>query len=184
MSLYSLLRTTTLPLKEIDYYLPNQGLIVDLGCGKGIIAEFLSRRTERLVVGVDKLKKNLPKKCPKNLMFKSADITAYKIKNVQGIVISDVLHHLNLKDQKGLLKNIAKNINKQGILVVKEIDASEFIRSSLSRFWDFVFYPQDKINYWHSQKLKFFLKNLGFKVQVKRTTRFFPGSTTLFICKR
>lgn len=181
---HNFLRVLMLPLKEIDNSLPQSGKIIDLGCGEGIIADYLANKKARFVVGVDVDEKRLKKTAKKNLVFHLADIRKFKLDEIDGAVISDVLHHMDFKDQKSLLKNIAKGLKKDGVLVIKEIDTGEFIRSRLSRFWDFVFYPRDKIHFNDANKLKKFLESLGLEVTIKRPTRLFPGSTTLFVCKK
>ena len=184
MGIYDFLRGLILPLEQIDYYLPNNGTIIDLGCGQGIICKFLAKSPNRWIVGVDANVKRLPKTEFNNLKFISADITKYKIKNAEGIILSDVLHHIDLKNQKALLKNIGKSLKPGGVLIIKEIDSGEFIRSKLSRLWDFVLYPKDIIYYWKSVELKKFLQSLRFRVKIERASRLFPGSTTLFICTK
>lgn len=173
-----------LPLREIDSAIPIKGKIIDLGCGEGTIASYLAQKKDRFVVGVDIDKKRLQKSKQKNLKFILKDIREFKFKNVRGIILSDILHHLNFHDQNKLLMNISKSLNKGSILVIKEIDTGEFIRSRLSRFWDFVFYPKDKIYFSKASNLKKLLENLNFRVKILRPCRFFPGSTTLFICKK
>ena len=180
----NLLRSLILPLEEIDQSLPKSGKIFDLGCGEGVSSKYLARNKKRIVIGIDSDEKRLPKHKTKNLYFKNADIRETSFKGSSGVVISDVLHHLNLKDQKALLTKIAKELEKRGVLVIKEIDNSEFIRSRLSRMWDLVLYPQDNITYWNSYDLINFLKKIGFSVKFSRPCRLFPGSTTLFICKK
>ena len=173
-----------LPLEEIDRVLPQKGHIIELGCGEGVIARHLAKNKKRQVLGIDLDVQRITDSKTKNLKFKVGDITAINYKSKEGFVISDVLHHLSFKDQNILLSKLHKALKKNGALVIKEIDTSEFLRSKLSRFWDFVFYPSDKINYWNSNNLKSYLTKLGFRVSLKRPCRFFPGSTTLFICKK
>lgn len=184
MILYDFLRKAILPLDEIDKSLPEKGKIFDLGCGEGVISKYLARNKKRIVIGIDSDEKRLPKHKTKNLYFKNADTRKVSLEGSMGIVISDVLHHLNLKDQKDLLKRIFKELGDGGVLVVKEIDSNEFVRSRLSRFWDFILYPQDKISYWSYYNLKNFLEKIGFEVKTFRPCRLFPGSTTLFVCKK
>ncbi len=181
---YDYFRSLILPLKEIDHFIPNQGNIIDLGCGEGVIAKYLARNKKRIVIGVDKDRSRLPNIKNSNLLFQYGDITKIDIKDSNGIVISDVLHHLETSNQKKLITKLAKKLKKGGILIIKEIDTKEFVRSKLSRFWDLLLYPQDKIFYWDSSDLKNFLISLGFKVKLVRSLRLFPGSTTLFICKK
>lgn len=182
--LYDFLRSLILPFGEIDQAIPKHGRVVDLGCGEGAVARYLARIKTRNVIGVDNNKKRLQNSNQKNLKFILADIRNYSLKGIDAIIISDVLHHLNYEDQKKLLNRIASHLKKDDIFIIKEIDTKEFIHSNLSRFWDFVFYPRDKIYYHNSEDLTKKLKSLGFKVDFKRASRLFPGSTNLFICQK
>lgn len=184
MSLYNILRSLILPLQEIDKFIPEEGTVIDLGCGQGIIASFLANKKKRNVIGVDLNAKRLPKSNTKNLKFIHADIRKYNVKNANGIVVSDVLHHIIPKDQHAIIKNITKNLKKEGVLIIKEIDTGELIRSRLSRFWDFVFYPKEKIYFKNAKDLKNELESFGLKVKVKKASSLFPGSTNLFICRK
>lgn len=183
-TIYDTLRFWMLPLAQVDELIPKKGTIIDLGCGEGVIAKYLAHIKSRTIIGVDNNKKRLQKSKLKNLQFKLADIRKYPLKKADAVIFSDVLHHLSYVDQKVLLAKVAKALKKNGILLIKEIDTKEFVRSSLSRFWDFVFYPKDKIYYHNSEKFKTDLEKLGFVVEVKRASRLFPGSTTLFVCQK
>lgn len=181
---YDALRSLILPLREIDKVLPKSGEIIDLGCGNGVIAKFIAKKSSRKVTGIDLNKNRIPQFSSPNLKFIQADITKYKFDRADAVVISDVLHHLSYANQDEVITNIYAGLRKKGVAVIKEIDASEFIRSRLSRFWDFILYPQDKILYISYRQLKTKLNKLGFKVKILRPCRFFPGSTTLYICKK
>lgn len=173
-----------LPLEEIDRILPDSGLIVDLGCGEGVIASFLAQNSQRDVLGVDLNESRIQNSNSKNLKFIHGDIRKYNLKNASGVVLSDVLHHISFQDQDAVLKNISQNLKRGGILIIKEIDTGDLIRAKLSRFWDFVFYPKEKIYFSSAKTLIGKLKKLGFKVKLEKTTKFFPGSTNLFICNK
>ncbi|MEX2027930.1 MAG: class I SAM-dependent methyltransferase [Candidatus Curtissbacteria bacterium] len=184
VKIHNFLRNLMIPLQQIDEALPKQGLILDLGCGEGAISAFLAQKKQRNVIGIDIDKKRLQQSSQKNLKFIHGDATAFNVKNVDGIVISDVLHHINFQDQEKLLENIARNIKKGGVVVIKEIDTGEFVRSWLSRLWDFVFYPTEKIYFSNAKDLTTKLTKLGFSVKIRREYLFFPGSTTLFVCTK
>ena len=173
-----------LPILEIDALLPKSGKIIDLGCGQGLIADYLAGESNRVVIGVDLDKKRLPKSEKNNLRFESADIRQYDLKTATGVVISDVLHHINYEDQHKLLENVSKSLKRGSILIIKEINAKDFPRSTLSRFWDFVFYPKEKIYFSSSEDLIASLKKFGFDVKKKETKKWFPGSTNLYICTK
>lgn len=181
---YNYLRSLILPLDEIDNAIPLKGKIIDLGCGQGVISNYLASKKRRTVIGIDKNVSRLSRSPQKNLFFKKGDITNISIKNVDGVIISDVLHHLSVTNQKILLKKTSTGLNKNGVLVVKEIDTEEFVRSKLSRVWDYLLYPKDDIHFSRTTDMKRLLLKLGFKVTILRPSRLFPGSTTLYVCKK
>lgn len=185
VKIHNFLRNLMIPLHQIDEALPQEGLILDLGCGEGAISSFLaSNKKARNVIGVDRDKKRIQQAYQKNLKFIHGDAINFNVAGADGIVISDVLHHINFQDQEKLLTNISRNFKKGGVMVIKEIDTGEFIRSWLSRFWDFIFYPMEKIYFSNARDLTAKLKRLGFSVKIKREYLFFPGSTTLYICTK
>lgn len=182
--LYSQLRSKILPLQKIDKVLPQKGTIIDLGCGQGTIASFLAQNKKRNVIGVDINTKRLPKNQLKNLTFVAADITRYQLPQATGVIISDVLHHLPMEKQAKLLAKIVKGLRRGDVLVIKEIDKSQAIRSLFSRLWDLLLYPNERIHYRDSKSQKAYLQKLGLKVTISHHLRLFPGSTTLFVCQK
>lgn len=183
-SIYEGLKHLVWPLKLIDQHLPKHGQIIDLGCGEGVIAKYLAQESGRKIIGVDQNCERLPHTSVKNLEFRCSDIIDFSFKSASGAVLSDVLHHLDYQKQEKLLGNIFRGLKKGGSLIIKEIDAEEFIRCMLSRFWDLIFYPKDKIYYSSSKNFKKKLENVGFNVHVIRASRLFPGSTTLYIATK
>jgi ubiquinone/menaquinone biosynthesis C-methylase UbiE len=178
------LRQFILPLKEIDEILPKTGLIVDLGCGEGTIAQYLAETKTRKVVGVDLNENRLKKPKQKSLTFRYGDSRKFNMRGVEGVVLSDMLHHMNFKDQEKTLSGVFKSLKKGGVLVIKEIDTAEWVRSSLSRLWDRLLYPKERIYFSNSDNLITTLERIGYKVKFSRSSRHFPGSTNLFICKK
>lgn len=183
-SIRDYLRPFILPLDEIDKFAPKKGSIVDLGCGEGIIARHLAKIRTRQIQGIDSDQSRLPKSQQSNLNFQKGDITNVNLRQLDAVILSDVLHHINYQEQENLLKKIFQALNKNGVLIIKEIDSGEFIRSKLSRLWDFILYPQDEISYTSTIELTKKLTFIGFKLQVTRPRRLFPGSTTLYLCKK
>lgn len=184
---YMPLRWLIVPFTQIESYLPKKGTIVDLGCGEGIMATLLAISSkERTVLGFDinrrkiSLATNLTKGI-RNLSFWQKDAMS-KLPKSTGFVLSDFLHHLPKDQHEKLLENIYNSLIKSGTLVIKEIDTQDKVRSKISRFFDFIFYPADKINFTNSQTLKNNLEEIGFKVKVLKSKKYFPGSTTLYQC--
>lgn len=182
--LYDWARSAILPLDIIDNNISKKADVVELGCGQGVISRYLAVKGQRKIIAVDLDASRFPKSKIKNVTFVKSDIRSYKINNPDVVIISDVLHHLKKDDQADLLVRLSRNLKKNSKLIIKEIDASEFISAKLSRLWDFLLYPKDEINYFNASDLRKKLELLGFSVELKRTNRLFPGSTALLICTK
>ncbi len=184
------LKRKILALPTIDAALPNTGTIADLGCGEGIASAYFAQKSTRNLLGIDLNAKKIRQAKDRthnqpNLSFaKDNIITVTFPQKLSGIVIADVLHHLSLKQQRQLLQNCYRNLKGGGVLVIKEINQEDMIRSTLSRLWDFIFYPQDKINYYTKTKLMRELKNLHFSVTHQQVDRLLPASVNVYIATK
>lgn len=185
--IYFIIRWLICPFDKMEPFLPKKGLIVDVGCGQGVFSLYLNlKEKKRRVLGIDLDQKRiaialkLSQKLP-NIQFKVLDATKLKGK-FDGIVLSDVFHHFSPKKQEQFLKKASQLLKPQAVLLLKEINKDDFFRARLSRLWDLILYPQDKINYWSKKRLIKKLEELGFRVKTKKEAFFFPGSTHLYIC--
>lgn len=187
--LYMPLRWLIVPFGEIEMHFPKVGKIIELGCGEGVISTYLALGSKkRTVIGIDTDKNkidlaNASTKQLRNISFEQSDALE-GIRQSDGILLSDFLHHLPRQRQDMLLGEIYKSIKSGGVLIIKEIDLNDFVRSKVSRIFDYIFYPKDKITFLKADSLSKKLTKLGFKVTVKKEKKLFPGSTTLFICKK
>lgn len=178
-----------LPIKEIDLALPKKGLIYEIGSGYGSISKYLGKYSlARKIIGIDidkfKIEKAINLSNLKNVKFEYGDALNYSFLRCNGVILSDFLHHINNNQQNIILKKISQKIVKKGILIIKEIDRSDRVRMLMSRFWDLIFYPKDKIYYRTKDEIILFLTKMGFTVIYKKTVLWFPGSTCLYICQK
>lgn len=178
-----------LPISQISSSLPQTGLIYEIGSGFGGLAGDLANSSvKRTVIGLDidkdKIKSANNAMRLSNLEFKAANAVEYKFQTCQGVVMSDFLHHLNFVSQEKLLRKFKGKLSKYGVLIIKEIDLADGWRMIMSRMWDFLFYPEDKIYYRSQAAWLQLLEDLGFKVAVTREVPWFPGSTFLYICQK
>lgn len=187
--IYVLVRWFIYPFYKMEHYLPESGIILDVGCGEGTFSIYCAlKEKKRKVYGidVDGRRIRVAKKASSDLDntdFVIKDVLSWK-KKVDAIILCDVFHHFKLKTQKIFLKTAYSLLNKNGRLIIKEINNKDFVRAKLSRLWDFILYPKDKINYWSREELTNNLQLLGFKVVSKREAIFFPGSTIFYICSK
>ena len=154
----------------------------------GVISLYLGENPKRRIVGIDldinKIEAVQKNNHNSNITFIQADAARFVYKPFNGAVLSDFLHHVNFATQEKILSRITSALDKKGVILIKEIDKNDGIRMWLSRFWDLLFYPADKIYYRKKNDLKKFLISLGLNVSIKREVPWFPGSTILFICQK
>lgn len=187
--IFLFLRQVMLPLSEINQAIPKRGLIYEIGSGNGAISQYLGERSPfRQIVGLDtdsgKIRRARLYNQAKNVHFEFADALKYRYQTYAGVVLSDFLHHVNFLSQERILRYLARQLKKESVLVIKEIDQKDGIRMWLSRLWDLIFYPHDKIYYRSTIDWIQLLTKLGLTVSEKRSVQWFPGSTHLFICKK
>ena len=183
-----LFKRLIIPLSAIDTALPDKGVIVDLGCGEGIISKKLSQNSKRKILGIDMDKNKIArakKNARSNEKYRVGNIISIFLpKKISGFVIADVLHHLSRVDQKKVLARMIKHIERKGMILIKEINAHDVIRSKLSRIWDYLYYPQDQINYLSSTEITEYMEKAGFKVKHTKKRLFTPTSVHVFVCTK
>ena len=189
MSIKEFLRLAILPTKIIDSALPIHGLVYEIGSGYGILGEYLAKQKKsRNIVCIDTDSKKiiLSQKmfCLKNLSFIVGRAETFSYRKCQGIVMSDFLHHVHYDIQNIILKRAARSLDRNGILLIKEINRKDRIRRWLSRFWDLILYPKDHIYYREKSELKKYLETLNFSVDTRPAVLWFPGSTHIYICRK
>lgn len=185
---YVLLRWLMCPFSVMEKHLPRSGTIYDVGCGEGIMVQYVARvRPTRTVIGVDtdarriKTAKQATREL-ENVDFKVQSALKTDFKRASGVIVSDFLHHISYEDQEKLFVSISKGLRKNGVFLIKEIDRADTIRRIMSRFWDWVFYPQDTIYYRDMHETVNRLNKMGFKVKWNRAVWYFPGSTNILAC--
>lgn len=195
--LFAKVRAWDAPYEAIERLAPQKGVIVDLGCGDGLLANFLGlSNPERKVYGIELNKERIKKanNGVKNVIFSKGDVLRKKIPKNDGSLLVHVLHHLpSKKSQEDLLKRVYESLNKNGKLIIVEVaekPLKKLIFSWLTdaftvpilferKLFDFNFYYR-KINGW---KKVLFLS--GFRsVEIKAAPRGMPFSHVVFVCRK
>lgn len=122
---------------------PKQGEIIDLGCGMGLLSYMLSfTSSERTVFGMDydidkiRIAQNGFAK-GSNLTFAHGDITQFEFRPADAYIISDVLHYLPETSQRELIASCLQHLRTNGILLIREGDASLADRQKGTRLTEF-----------------------------------------------
>ena len=172
-------------------FLPRYGLIVDVGCGYGVLANFLALFYHDCnVIGIDTNRtridaanKTIGKR--NNITFIAVDAKHWDWPFASGVTMTAFLHHIPLDDQEMVLQSVYNGMAKDGILLISEVDKT--IRP-VYKYWasymsDRILYPLSKSYFRASSDWVNILSRIGFTVEIKRLrTPIFSG--VLFICNK
>ena len=188
--LYLKLRWRLCPFKEISEHLPKNGLVLDVGCGAGILSNLLAVDSEkRNVLGIDLSERRIKTAkssigSRKNIEFKQMHVKDFEPQSCKGAVMSDFLHHLTFEAQKNLIKDIHAKLDENGILVIQDVDKKPKLKFLVVYFLDHFLNPGDKIYYRDKNNYKRLLEDIGFKTEAVDAHKGLPLSDVIYICKK
>ena len=181
-------------LLRLDYYseiLPSQGLVIDVGCGYGVLANYLSLcAPDRQVLGIDLNSKRIGSALEtigsrKNINFLTEDAGRWVWPSCTGISMTDFLHHVRPIEQEMVLSKAFQNLQKDGVLLISEVDptAKPSYRYWASYLSDRVLYPLSKTYFRKPSDWENALSCLGFNVRIiKLRNPIFGG--VLLVCRK
>ena len=184
-------RARLLNIHRYPELLPHNGLIIDIGCGYGVLANYLSLHlTNNNILGIDLDHKRIESAIMtvnnrKNITFRVEDAKDSALPNCTGIVMTDFLHHVRRHDQQRIIENAFISLRKGGTLLISEADPGA---KPLYRYWasylsDRILYPLSKSYFRKSEDWENILSGLGFEVETVRLRNpIFAG--ILFICRK
>lgn len=193
--IFSYIRFWDAPLQELEKHIPKKGTFVELGCGDGILSNFLAITSkDRKIIGIDNDKKRVKtaKRGLANTMYISGDIREIDIPQSDGIIISHVLHHLSsYKQQEDLLKICRQKIKSNGNIYILEIYKNKNFKYLLGWFFDHFLVPiffekklYSKIYYRSDKEWNLLLNKIGFKTKIIDVSPNKPISNIIILCKK
>lgn len=193
---FSKIRIWDAPIEMIEKLVPKKGTILDLGCGDGLLANYLAiTRSKSLIIGIENnlIRIKEARRGFKNTKFLKGNMLKNNFPSADVILLVHVLHHLpSYETQIELIKNCKINLKKNGSLIIVEIDRSPLLKFILTWFVDVVIFPiifekklfNFNIFYRSKDKWKLCLKQLGFKTKIIQAHQNKPFSHVLFCCKK
>lgn len=150
-SLFSRLKFYAAPFEKLVPLVPEEGLIVDLGCGYGIFANMLGiMSVRRHVIGfdLDREKIKYADRGIPNVSFFNSDITKTEVPPADCIILVHVVHHLpSYEAQERLLMACVSRLKPGGSMIITEVDSRPRWKFMLSFFADHILYPRDTIHF-------------------------------------
>jgi 1-acyl-sn-glycerol-3-phosphate acyltransferase len=116
--------------KQFHAIVPQQGNILDMGCGYGFMSYMLHfGAPERNILGIDYDEEKIAVAAHgfckgDNLHFLQADIVRFTFTtNYDAIIISDVLHYITPEEQEQVIENCIGHLQPGGKLIIRDGDA-------------------------------------------------------------
>lgn len=194
--LYSRIRFTILRqpfLEEIGQYLPEQGRVLDFGCGFGLFSLYyasLGRR--RRLTGIDlnparieRARSSAAKLGLDNVSYEVGDVLQWQPDApFDAIYMLDVIHHLPAAMVPEFLQKIRSFLAPGGILVIKDVADRPYFKMLFTLFLDRLMVGMEPIRYWPPDELRALLRSLGFEVSRHRMTDILPYPHILYVCRQ
>lgn len=180
--------------------LPQQGRILDLGCGHGLFALAMAIHSpSRKILGIDhdrgrvQLGSQATADLP-NIRLETGNLMAPPLsEGVQpysGIAMIDVMHYFDPLAQETLLYRAFQLLDQGGTLLVREVDPQAGLASSWNRFYEklatgmgFTQAEKKGLHFRSRQGWKDLMEKSGFKVSSERCSSFLFADI-LYVCER
>jgi 1-acyl-sn-glycerol-3-phosphate acyltransferase len=108
--------------RKVDNYIPEEGQVLDLRCGYGLMSNILAHKSlRRQVIGIDsdKSKITIAKQtalATNNLSFESADILNWDYPEADAVILVDALHYWTKEEQHTIISKACKRLRSSGTL--------------------------------------------------------------------
>lgn len=180
------IRFFTAPFKRLAGYVPQEGFIIDLGCGYGIFSALLGLlSSQRRVLGID-LDEYKISRVPRglsNVDFKLADIKSIDLPAADCILLVHVLHHLNsYQEQEILIISCLEKLKVGGRLLIAEIDRKPWWKLILTQIADRILYNFNKPLYRFPKEMLSMLQVLPLEIKTEIMHQGTPFSHISYIC--
>ncbi|HVZ79741.1 MAG TPA: class I SAM-dependent methyltransferase [bacterium] len=192
--LFLWLRWLWTPYDRMASLLPDRGLVLDGGCGHGLLSLTLAlgssrRRVEGLDHSVERVAiarqagRDLP-----NLSVSKGDFRKIPRRAYQGIALVDVLHYLPYEEQEALMKDAFRRLARGGVFLFRDVDRRPGFSSLWNRLHEGLmtglgFTKAGGLHFRSRVQWDQLARRVGFQVRSEATGRF-PFADVLFWCRK
>jgi len=172
----------------IEAHVPTEGTIIDLGCGHGVLANYVALRSpRRRVIGFDLSEHRIAVAASlglANAEFRCEDLLETEPIPCQAIVVADVLHHLpSYEAGDELLARCCERLPADGLLVVKEIVKRPLWKYLCTQPVDFLFY-KGKVRFRSPEQFDALFDRLGLEARFVPLHAWRPLSHAMYLCRK
>ena len=182
-------------LEEVGQYIPEQGRVLDAGCGFGLFSlYFAALAPGRRLVSVDLSAPRIAsaKRAAERLgLLGQIDARVQKVQDIDpgtnrfaAVYTLDLLHHLPPPDVQPFLRALHNLLEPGGLLIVKDVSRHPTWKRWFTHLLDVLVSPDQPPNYVDEADMKRILNACGFDVKVHRMLDILPYPHILYICRK
>ena len=193
MKIYAWLKMILVPYEQITRFVPQNGKVLDIGCGYGILSIFLALESvERKILGIDLNRKRINaidefvSNLPENVEFENTEIESMGQTKFDCVIMEEILHHIPRKEQQGVLNTINEILKDDGYFILRDNNKRWSLR------YIFVNLPAEYLLYATGEKANFrsnsefieMLDKANFSCEVFQAPWYSIIDVSLFKCKK
>jgi SAM-dependent methyltransferase len=178
---FSILRPKLLSV--MDLLLPDEGRILDVGCGFGLFAGYFGQtQPARSIFGVDpdarriRMAERVTASLGLDNRFLASDAHDRRVEGpFAAAYVLDVMHHVERGKQRALLERLRSLLVDDGILVIKDITTEPRFGLKFTEYLDRAMVGwNEPLAYRHHREWGQMLADLGFRVRMVRVPDVLP----------
>ena len=175
---------------------PQQGNILDIGCGYGFMAYMLYfTANQRIITGIDHDEEKIEtaNHCfskPATVNFVHGDVLNFEFERYDTIILADVLHYLQPGEQQVLIEKCIAQLNSAGTVIIREGDKDHISKHKKTLATEFFSTRVFKFNKTNGKGLSFISGTLLAKTAVRHNMEYREikdsaiTSNTIFVLKK
>jgi cyclopropane fatty-acyl-phospholipid synthase-like methyltransferase len=182
-------------LEEIGQYLPQNGRILDIGCGFGLFTLYyalLSPGRRFVSIDVSRSRIDTARSASRQLDLlervsfenRSAESLTTQALPCDAAYMLDLMHHLPRAWHRPLLDSIFQHLASDGILIVKDIATVPRWKMAFTWILDMLMSPQQPPGYIDTKSMRELLESVGFDVKIHALLDILPYPHVLYVCRK
>jgi SAM-dependent methyltransferase len=179
-------------LDEIGQYLPEEGPVLDIGCGFGLFSLYYAATgPRRLLRGLDldprrvaQARRASARLGLDNVVYDTGDARHFKgDAEVCAAYMLDIVHHVPPASVPPLLRALRRSLPVGGRLLVKDVDTRPAPKRWFTWLLDRAMAPATPVHYWSAEALSQALTEAGFAVHRHLMVDLLPYPHVLYVCQ-
>jgi SAM-dependent methyltransferase len=179
-------------LDEIGQYLPDEGPVLDIGCGFGLFSLYYAASgPRRLVRGLDRSPRRiaLARRAAARLHLDNVAYTEGDARDFKGdgeavgAYMLDIVHHIPPDSVAPLLRRLRESLVPGAPLLVKDVDTRPAAKRWFTWALDKAMAPGAPVHYWSAEELQAALEAAGFRVRRHLMVDLLPYPHVLYVAE-